>query len=287
MRLCVVSGKGGTGKTTISVGLAKALASTRRETVKLLDCDVEEPNAHLYIRPTQVNTSDVKVRLPQWDKSKCNQCGKCKSTCAYNAIALLGDHLEIFQEMCHSCGVCTYICPPFALSETMHSIGKVNSSRIDNLKIYWGELNIGEPRSVPVIEAVLENSEGENHVVIDGPPGTSCSLVAAATGSDLALVVSEPTPFGCHDLETTLEVLKTINVPAAVILNKAHTTSEEIYVLCEKRRVQILDEIPFDRKVARKGAEAVTINEIDQEWPPIMLKLWSKLETLYSERSIP
>ena len=284
MKLCVVSGKGGTGKTTISVGLAKALAAVAGDPVSLLDCDVEEPNVHLYLRPGQLQHTQVQVPVPVWDASRCSACGDCKQACAFGALALFGDRLEIFPEHCHSCGVCLFVCRQLALQEEPRSIGTLHQGQSDGVAVIWGELSVGEPRPVPVIEAVHAAGQGAPRMIIDGPPGTSCALVAAAGEADVALVVTEPTPFGRHDLEAALGVLKELGVPAAVVLNKAGAEDGGIPRLCRARGIPLLLEIPFDKQLAELGAAAVPLSEAAPIWGPVLRNLWLELEHLASSR---
>lgn len=284
VKLCVVSGKGGTGKTTLSVGLAMALAAGDGDPVTLLDCDVEEPNVHLYLRPSQVQLSQVQVPVPEWDAARCNACGACRRACAFGALALFGDRLEIFPEHCHSCGACFYVCPQQALREIPRSTGTLHQGQAGVLKVIWGELSVGEPRPVPVIEAVRAAAKGSARVIIDGPPGTSCALVATASEADVALVVTEPTPFGRHDLEAALEVLKELGVPAAVALNKSEVADGGIHNLCLAMGVPLLLEIPFDPRLAELGAAAIPLSEVEPAWGPVLMELWLELEYLATTR---
>lgn len=279
MKLCVVSGKGGTGKTTLSVGLASALAGALYSGVSLLDCDVEEPNAHLYLHPDNLSATSVSVKVPIWDAAKCSACGACKQACAFGALALFGDHLEIFPEHCHSCGACMFVCSQQALGEVERPVGTLQQGIVDGVTLSWGELTVGEPRSVPVIEAVLEAAQGQATIIIDGPPGTSCALMAAADGADVALVVTEPTPFGLHDLSAALDVLDVLGVPAAVVINKANDDDAGIVEFCRTRGVSVLLEIPFDRQLAACGAEAMPLNRIAPEWESKLVRLWRLLES--------
>ncbi len=279
MKLCIVSGKGGTGKTTLSVALAMVLADHRGGGVALLDCDVEEPNAHLYLRPAQANCRSVTVPVPTWEAAACRACGACKEACRFGALALFGGRLEIFPEHCHACGVCVHVCPHGALHETPRVIGLLWGGQADGLVVQWGELTVGEPRPVPLIEAVRQGENTVAHVIIDGPPGTACSLVAAASGMDAALVVTEPTPFGLHDLQAALDVLEVLGVPAAVVVNKATDEDGGIDACCRSRGVPVLLRIPFDRQLAASGARAIPLHRAAPGWGKALMRLWSAVET--------
>lgn len=278
MNLCILSGKGGTGKTTLSVSLAIWLAENLTDKrVTLLDCDVEEPNAHLYLTPPQVEQDPVSVLVPRWQKELCTQCGRCGNVCQFGAFAVLGDRIEIFSDHCHNCGVCSYVCPHQALPEHPHVVGRTQRGEVDGLELIWGELKVGEPRSTPVIEAVRRQG-GEGIVVIDGPPGTSCGMVAAASGVDLALVVTEPTLFGRHDLDLALDALRALEVPCAVVINKSLFGDAGVRSCCERYNVPVLLEIPFRRDLAGSSTQQGILHRFAPEFNAMLAQLWSGLQ---------
>lgn len=278
VNLCILSGKGGTGKSTLSVSLAAWLAENLTDKrVTLLDCDVEEPNAHLYLTPPQVTQDPVSVLVPRWQKELCTQCGRCSNVCQFGAFAVLGDRIEIFSDHCHNCGACSYICPYQALPEHPHVVGRTLRGEVDGLELIWGELKVGEPRSTPVIEAVRRQA-GEGIVVIDGPPGTSCGMVAAASGVDLALVVTEPTLFGRHDLELALDALRALEVPCAVVINKSLFGDAGVRSCCERHKVPVLLEIPFRRDLAGSSAQQRILHRFAPEFNALLALLWGGLQ---------
>jgi len=198
MIIAIASGKGGTGKTLVATSLALSLKD--KERVQLLDCDVEEPNDHVLLKPTITHSELVVIPVPEVDEGKCTYCGKCAEVCAFNAIAVLGEHVLVFPELCHGCGACSYLCPEGAISEKAKEIGVVESGNSDGIAFAHGKLAIGEAMSVPVIRRVKEDARHQDTVIIDVPPGTSCPVVESIKDSDFCLLVTEPTPFGLNDL---------------------------------------------------------------------------------------
>ena len=280
MNLCILSGKGGTGKTTLSVSLAAWLAEKQAgKQVTLLDCDVEEPNAHLYLAPPRVEQETVSVLVPQWHKELCTQCGRCRNVCQFGAFAVLGDRIEIFSDHCHNCGLCSYVCPHQALPEHYHAVGRTLRGQVDGVDLIWGDLNVGEPRSTPVIEAVRRQA-GAGTVIIDGPPGTSCGMVAAASGVDLALVVTEPTLFGRHDLELAIDALRALEVPCAVVINKSLFGDAGVRSCCERHKVPVLLEIPFRRDLAACSAQQGILHRFAPEFNALLAQLWNGLQQM-------
>lgn len=287
MELCVVSGKGGTGKTTVSVGLAVALADQISAPVRLVDCDVEAPNCHLYLNPGPVGEEPVTVLVPAWEREKCAGCGDCAKACQFAALGLFGAHLEIFTEHCHSCGVCVHVCPEGSLSEVPRRIGVIRRGAVPGIELSWGLLDVGEPRAVPVIDALRSGAGGKPFVIVDGPPGTSCSMAAAARRADAALVVTEPTPFGLHDLAGACAVLQVLGVPAGVVLNKAQGGRGPVHEYCEAQGLPLLLEIPMDRALAESGAAGVALPAARPEYGGVLRDLWAACEGLAAARTSP
>lgn len=252
MIISVASGKGGTGKTTIAVNLALTL-----ENVQLLDCDVEEPNAHLFLRPTIQETKKAVVLVPTVNEANCTYCGKCREVCAYNAIAVAPKSenrkgsILIFPNLCHSCGACTLLCPTKAITEIEKEIGTIEIGKKDQLAFVQGCLKIGEAMSPPLIRQVKNQINSAKIVIIDAPPGTSCPVITAVKGSDYCILVTEPTPFGLNDLILAVEVLRKLNIPFGVVLNRSDIGNDAVLHYCQKEAIDILMQIPFDFKIAK------------------------------------
>ncbi len=288
VELCVVSGKGGTGKTTVAVGLAVSLAGAGAGEPRLVDCDVEAPNAHLYLRPDAPEETEVTVMVPVWDPGRCCRCGACANACAFGALGLFGDRLVVFPEHCHGCGACGYVCPEGALSERPQRIGVVNRGRAGGVVVTWGVLDVGQPRAVPVIEAARARGRtGSDQTVLDGPPGTACSLAAAARGVDGAVVVTEPTAFGLHDLELAWESLRVLGVPAGVVINKAVGGRGPVHAFCERKGLPVLLEIPLDRAVAEAGAAGTPLPDAFPRYRTVFQDLWEDCAARFPERTSP
>ena len=245
--LAVASGKGGTGKTFVSVNLALA-ASTP---LVLQDCDVEEPNDHLFLRPEWEGEERVTLLVPSFDLEKCDLCGACREACRFHAIAILGDKPLLFPELCHSCGVCVEVCPTGAIREVPREFGSIAWGRRQEVRFFQGKLDVGEARSSPLVEEVRKKGEPGLPVIADCPPGTSCPVVAAVTGADYVLLVTEPTPFGLHDLELAARMVRALGLPAGVVVNKDGLGKGDVEDFCRKEDLPILARIPFDKEVAR------------------------------------
>lgn len=253
--IAVASGKGGTGKTTMSVSLALAL----EEEVLLLDCDVEEPNCHIFLKPDKVKSLDVTVKIPQVSKSKCKVCGKCAKVCRFNAIVSLPSGAMIFPELCHSCGGCARVCPEGAISEKNIPVGVVESSICGNVHFFRGIMNVGRAMSPPVIRAVKKHISPESITIIDCPPGTSCPMIAAVKNADFMLLVTEPTPFGLNDLKLAVETARELKIPFAVILNRSDSGDERVDDYCREESIPVLLRIPEMRSIAEAYSQGKTI----------------------------
>ncbi len=251
MIISVASGKGGTGKTTVAVNLALSLNS-----VQFLDCDVEEPNAHLFLEPDITDKKIATIRIPEIDESKCDYCGKCRDICAYNAIAVMpknGDRkgsVLIFPHLCHACGGCSLLCPRLAIREVNKEIGIIESGTSGSVEFIHGRLNIGEIMSPPLIRQVKEYIDPTRTVIIDAPPGTSCPVIASVKGSDFCILVTEPTPFGLNDLILAVEVLEKLQIPFGVVINRSDIGDDKVDLYCKKKDIPILMRIPFDKEIA-------------------------------------
>lgn len=246
MIITIVSGKGGTGKTTIATNLALSLG----DNVQLLDCDVEEPNDHLFIKPEIIQSEEVFVKVPEVDKSRCVLCGRCQAVCAFNAIAVLNDDVLVFGDLCHNCGACSYFCPQKAIGETDVAVGRVDVGQRGQLQFVSGSLNVGKAISIPVIKAVKAHLNPTRTVVIDAPPGTSCPVIESVKGSDYVLVVTEPTPFGFNDLELIVGLLQKIELPFGVIINRSDLGSGIVLEYCQKKGIPVVAQIPFKPEIA-------------------------------------
>jgi MinD superfamily P-loop ATPase len=283
MIVSVASGKGGTGKTLVATSLALSLKD--RERVQLLDCDVEEPNAHVLLKPLITHSEAVSIPTPKVDEQKCSYCGKCAEVCAYNAIAILSKHVLVFSQLCHGCGACSYLCPEKAISEEVREIGVVESGDADGVEFAHGKLNVGEAMPTPVIRRVKELINQDGIVIIDVPPGTSCPVVASIKDSDFCLLVTEPTPFGLSDLILAVETVRELKIPCGIVLNRAGVGDNKVEEYCRKENIPVLLTIPLDTVIARLYSRGVTLAEGMPRWKESFLSLFERIREIASERS--
>jgi len=269
--ISIASGKGGTGKTSVAVNMALAIGN-----VQLLDCDVEEPNAHLLLNPKISRTEPVYISIPSVNEKLCDCCGKCAEFCQYNAIFVGSEKVLVFPELCHSCGGCILICPRKAITEEKHRIGTLKLGSAGSLKLVYGELEIGEPMAVPVIKEVKRHTERGRNVILDSPPGTSCPVIETVNGSDFCILVTEPTPFGLHDLKITVQVLEEMRIPFGVVVNRADIGDKKVYEYCKEKKIPILMEIPFRRKIAELYSQGIPFSLEMPEWK-------KKFQTVFNE----
>ena len=276
MIVAIASGKGGTGKTTVAVNLALSLSGN----VQLLDCDVEAPNVHLFLEAQPEGREVVGIPVPVVDADLCNQCGECSRLCQYNAIAVLGTGVMVFPELCHGCGGCALVCPEDAISEVMRPIGVVEESRSGSVHLVQGRLYVGETLVPPLIREVRAKSRKEGMVLIDAPPGTSCSMIAAVRGSDFVVLVTEPTPFGLNDLELAVETVRVLGIPCGVVINRAGVGDDRVQEYCAAEGLDVLLEISDDRRIAEAYARGLTLVDAIPDIRPLFASLAAQIEAL-------
>ena len=246
MIIAVASGKGGTGKTTVSVNLARMVGSE----VLLLDCDVEEPNAHLFLKGEMAGQEIVTIRVPQVDESLCDGCGECGRICAYHAIVSFGSTPVVFPDMCHGCGGCALVCPRNAIQEVDRRLGVVETVKAGNITLVQGRIDVGVALAPPLIRAVKNRLQNGLPAILDASPGTSCPVVTTLRGSDFVLLVTEPTPFGLHDLKLAVDMVQELAISCAVVINRVGIGDDRVHLFCAQKRIPILLEIPDDRRIA-------------------------------------
>jgi MinD superfamily P-loop ATPase len=278
MIISIASGKGGTGKTLVATSLALALKDNQK--VKLLDGDVEEPNDHVFLKPKISGRQPVFIPVPKIDEAKCTRCGKCAEVCAYNAIAVLGEHVLTFHELCHGCGACSYLCPEKAITEEERPTGVVEWGNADGIDFVQGRLTVGEAMPSPVIRQVKKHSDSDGINLIDSPPGTSCPVVTTIEGSDFCLLVTEPTPFGLNDLVLAVETTRQLGIACGVVLNRAGVGDNSVEEYCLKENIPILLTIPLDTEIARLYSRGITLVEGRPEWRDKFIGLFEKIKEL-------
>lgn len=283
MIVSIASGKGGTGKTLVATSLACSLKDIGK--VQLIDCDVEEPNAHLLLRPVITRSEPIYLQVPKVDEERCTFCGKCAEVCAYKAIAVLGNHILSFHELCHGCGACSYLCPEKAIREEGRTVGILESGSAGTIDFIHGKLAIGEAMATPVIRKVKEKAISGGIVIIDVAPGTSCPVVESIKDTDLCLLVTEPTPFGLNDLMLAVDTVRMLKVPCGVVINRAGLGDEHVARYCLSENIPILLSIPMDLQIARLYSRGVTLAEGMPEWKHKFVAVFNRIEEMVSERA--
>jgi MinD superfamily P-loop ATPase len=276
MIISVTSGKGGTGKTTIALSLALSIEGE----VQLLDCDVEEPNTHIFLKIQLKQRDMVTIPIPKINEERCTLCGVCQKICAYHAIIIVKDRVLVFPELCHSCGGCSLFCPENAIVETNKEIGYIDIGDSDRISFIQGTLNIGEAMPTPLIKAVKRNLDSSKIVIIDSPPGTSCPVVESVKGSDFCILVTEPTPFGLNDLVLAVELLRELNIPFGGVINKADIGSDEVESYCKSEGVPVLMKIPFKREIAEAYSKGIPLIEAFPDYREDFKRLFDTIEQL-------
>lgn len=280
MKLVVASGKGGTGKTTVAANLAVTLARHGQE-VTYVDCDVEAPNGHLFLKPMVTRESPVERLVPRVNQERCLLCGLCAQICRFNAIVCLPDQTLVYDALCHSCGGCARVCPAGAITEVSHPIGVLKTGASGAIHFISGTLNVGETTSPPIIRAAKHAAPPAEWIILDAPPGTACPMMETVRDGDYVMLVTEPTPFGLHDLRLALEVVKTRQLPCGVVVNRTQPGATETRALCKRAQVPILAEIPDSVAIARaysQGQRVVeTVPGLAQVFDQLCLRLLAEV----------
>ncbi len=273
MIIAVASGKGGTGKTTVATNIALSIGKTQ-----FLDCDVEEPNANIFLHTTLKEHEDVSVTIPEINKEKCDYCGKCSEFCVYNALAVVRQKILIFPELCHSCGGCELVCPKDAITWKKRVIGKVEYGKTKDIDFYHGLLNVGESQAIPVIKALKRKINKKMNVIIDVPPGTSCPVIESINGSDYCVLVTEPTPFGLHDLKLAVDVVRHMNIPFGVVINRDGIGDNRVEVYCKKEHITVLLKIPEREKIALLYSKGIALADESFEWREMFGLVFNRIQ---------
>ncbi len=284
MIISIASGKGGTGKTTISTNLALALED--QEQISLLDCDVEEPNAHIFIKPEFKHKETAYTFVPAIDSDRCNGCGKCVDICRFNALTVIGTEVVVFPELCHSCKGCQLVCPERAVMADKRELGEISAGKTGNLNFIQGCSRIGEAMSPPLIDQVLKKGKNDGLTIIDAPPGTSCPVISSIKDSDFVILVTEPTPFGLHDLILAVEAVKVLNIPCGIVINRANLGFDKVHKYAEQENIPILMEVPFDQKIAEIYSTGKILVAERPEWKEQFNQLYIKVKNIIDKKEV-
>ncbi len=284
MIVSVASGKGGTGKTLVATSLALSLS--RGEQVQFLDCDVEEPNAHILLRPAFSRKQAVTMPIPVVNERKCTFCGRCAEVCVYNALAVVGKQVLVFPELCHGCGACSYLCPENAITEEGKEIGTLEFGGAGSVEFVHGRLNIGEVAAPRLISEVKGYVNPDSFTIIDAPPGTSCPVVTAVRDSDFCLLVTEPTSFGLNDLALAVDMVRELGIPCGVVVNRDGIGDRGVEDYCRKEGIPIMMRIPLDIKIARLYSRGITLAEGMPEWREPFIRLFDNVKRIAGSREV-
>ena len=273
-RIAVASGKGGTGKTTVALNLAAMFG----EPVQLADCDVEEPNVNLFLRCNQLTPAEVTMLVPEVDQQRCNGCGACSELCQFRGIVAVGTRALVFPELCHGCGGCALVCPTGAITERPHRIGTISVGQSDAIRLIEGRLEVGVSLVPPVIRAVRDGLLDELPAILDAPPGTSCPVVATLRESDYLLLVTDPTPFGLHDLKLAVALARELDLACGVVVNRAGEDLVGLYGYCQSENLPVLLSLPDDRQIAEITSRGDLVARVLPEYGLMFAELAEKLK---------
>ncbi len=281
MKISVASGKGGTGKTFVSTSLALSI----NDKLTFLDLDVEEPNAHIFIKPEFEEERDVGIPVPRVDYDKCDFCGVCQEVCAYNAIFAFPNtkKIVVFDELCKGCGACVVLCPQKALYEVPRPVGKMRHGRNGRIEFFDGKLNIGEINTTYMITYIQKQVKNSELIIVDSPPGTSCPMIQAVKDSDFVVLVTEPTPFGLFDLNLAYEVVKKMGIPSGIVINRYGIGNDEVEKFASERGIPILMKIPFSREIAGYYSKGVPVVQVMEEWRVKFQKAYETIRRILKE----
>ncbi|MBW1699792.1 MAG: ATP-binding protein [Deltaproteobacteria bacterium] len=272
MKIAIASGKGGTGKTTVATNLAY-VASHNGQSVTYLDCDVEEPNGHIFLKPVITSSKPVGNLIPTVDQEKCIHCGKCGEICQYSAIVCIKEKVLVYPELCHACGGCSLVCPVEAITEVLREMGKLETGKAGSIRFVQGLLNIGEAMSPPVIKEVRAAAPESDLVFVDAPPGTSCPVIESIRDCDFVALVTEPTPFGLNDLKLAVEMVRAMGLLFGVVINRADLGDSQLRQYCQQNNIKILAEIRDDRKIAEAYSRGEMICEALPDYKSTFVQL--------------
>ncbi len=278
MIVTIASGKGGTGKTSLAVNLARTLEKTYAMPVQLLDCDVEEPNAHLFLAGTPIGEETINIAVPDFYPDKCDACDKCVDFCQFNALASVGKTPMLFPELCHGCGGCMVVCPQDAIREKDYRIGVIKTASAGTITLKSGCLDVGVSLASTLVHALKERLEKDVTTILDAPPGTACQAVATLRGSEFVVLVTEPTPFGQHDLTLAVDTVRALGLPFGVVINRVGVGDDRVQRYCTSEGIPVLLEIPDDRRVAEAYSRGDLVVDALPEYQAHFAQLWQSIE---------
>ncbi len=279
MKIAIASGKGGTGKSTIAVNLAYYLSEYKDKKISLLDCDVEEPNCHIFLKPEIINREKIFLSIPDIDNEKCTGCGKCVEICRFNSLALVKNKIMVFPELCHSCGGCWLVCPEKAISKAQREVGELIDGKSYSLNLTYGKTRIAEPMSPPLINAVKKWGKDFDIQIIDCPPGTSCPMIAGIEGTDYVILVTEPTPFGLYDLKLAVEVVRKLGFKFGIVINKSSHNDHLIENYAKSEDIDLLAKLQDNRSIAKVYSKGEVILEKLPEYKELFKNLYEGISS--------